>query len=377
MDDNLTMPFPGRVLVVGNYPDDEQESMLRFGAMLVDNLRAIGVEVDYIQPRPVFGRRAGTSPRLRKLAGYLDKFVIFPVVLWFVARRYRVVHITDHSNALYVEFAGARKTLVTCHDLFAVRGMLGDLDAARGGVSGRILQRWILRGLRRAARFTAVSDVTAHDLARLVAQPRVTMIPNALADAFVVSASAGAPAEPAGVPYFLHIGGNQFYKNRAGVVRLFNHLTQTAEFAGHRLVMAGKPPIGDFAGELAQSPVHDRIDVLITPDDATVHALYKGAQALLFISLTEGFGWPVIEAQALGCPVVTSDREPMRSVAGGAAVLVDPEDPVSATAAIVAARNMWPRLRLRGLANARRYYPAEIYPQYPAIYREIAGAYCP
>jgi glycosyltransferase involved in cell wall biosynthesis len=380
MDGKSVMAFSDKVLVVGNYPFDEQQSMLRFGAMLVENLRDIGVAVDYIQPEPVFGRWFAKSARLRKLAGYLDKFVLFPIVLLLRAPHYRVVHIVDHSNALYVDFTGARRTLVTCHDLFAVRIMLGDMQAAAWGLNGRILQRLILRGLRRVVRFTAVSDATAHDLARLVsnesqAHAVVTVIPNALASAFVPGQS-GDLAVPAtrDAPYFLHVGGNQFYKNRPGVVRLFNMLAQSAEFAAVRLVMAGKQPDDALARELARSPVRDRIDILVAPDDASVRALYSGAQALLFISLTEGFGWPVIEAQAAGCPVVTSDRDPMRAIAGGAAILVDPEDPVSAAAVIVAAKDRMPALRQGGLMNAAAYLPAEIYPRYLQIYREIAGS---
>jgi len=53
-------------------------------------------------------------------------------------------------------------------------------------------------------------------------------------------------------------------------------------------------------------------------------ALYCGAEALLYTSVYEGFGMPVLEAMACGCPVITGDRSSMPEVAGGAALLVDP-----------------------------------------------------
>ena len=61
-------------------------------------------------------------------------------------------------------------------------------------------------------------------------------------------------------------------------------------------------------------------------DDQALAALYRGATALVYPSLAEGFGLPIVEAMALGCPVITSDRSSMKEIAEGAAYLVDPED---------------------------------------------------
>ena len=108
------------------------------------------------------------------------------------------------------------------------------------------------------------------------------------------------------------------------------------------------------------------------PDDGTVRALYTGAAMLLFPSLYEGFGWPIVEAQSCGCLVVTSNREPMREVAGGAAILVDPEQAEEAAAEIAA---KWPRreaLRAAGLVNVRRFGRQEIMGAYEMFFKGAA-----
>jgi glycosyltransferase involved in cell wall biosynthesis len=70
-------------------------------------------------------------------------------------------------------------------------------------------------------------------------------------------------------------------------------------------------------------------------DDAGLAGLYARAIALVYPSLYEGFGLPVAEAMSLGCPVITSDRSALPETAGGAALLVDPEDISQIAAAMI------------------------------------------
>jgi glycosyltransferase involved in cell wall biosynthesis len=72
--------------------------------------------------------------------------------------------------------------------------------------------------------------------------------------------------------------------------------------------------------------IDQQLITLDKPSDDEVVALFNGALGLLFCSLVEGFGLPVVEAMACGCPVVTSTSSCLPEVAGGAALLVDPLD---------------------------------------------------
>jgi glycosyltransferase involved in cell wall biosynthesis len=92
---------------------------------------------------------------------------------------------------------------------------------------------------------------------------------------------------------------------------------------------------------------------------------------LLFPSLHEGFGWPIIEAQACGCLVVTSRREPMMSVAGSGAILVDPLDHCGAADEI---ERQWQRreyLIVQGYENVRRFDPDRFIEAYAELYERM------
>ena len=104
----------------------------------------------------------------------------------------------------------------------------------------------------------------------------------------------------------------------------------------------------------------------VEPED--LRALYSAAAALLFPSWLEGFGWPVLEALACGCPVITTDREPMREVGGNAAVYVPAcpsqreardqwvETTADTTLQLLArSREQQEHWRNRGLAQAARF----------------------
>src|SRR5215212_1108299 len=137
-DDRLTQsgcmvrqqqPNEPMVLLLGNYPLDQQQSMQRFSAMMLDGLTARGIEAEVVAPRPVLGNIRLLGRFVQKWLGYIDKYVFFPREL-----RRRVaagpsqslVHICDHSNAVYVKACRPAPVVVTCHDLLAVRGGLGE-----------------------------------------------------------------------------------------------------------------------------------------------------------------------------------------------------------------------------------------------------------
>ena len=130
-------------------------------------------------------------------------------------------------------------------------------------------------------------------------------------------------------PYILFLGGITPLKNIGNLLRAFGRLAPTHDVD---LVLAGFKR-WSFEVELApiaELGLEDRVKYVGYVPDEDLAALYSAAECLALPSWYEGFGIPIVEAMACGCPVVTSSgRHAAPEVAAGAAVLVDPADPAA------------------------------------------------
>lgn len=127
-------------------------------------------------------------------------------------------------------------------------------------------------------------------------------------------------------PYFLFVGTIQPRKNLVRLIEAYSMLLKRPGLAGMSLVLAGKP--GWLNEDIYAAPrklgIEHRVQFLGHVEPTDLPALYSGAAALVFPSLFEGFGLPILEAFACGCPVITSNVSSMPEVAGNAALLVNP-----------------------------------------------------
>jgi glycosyltransferase involved in cell wall biosynthesis len=274
--------------------------------------------------------------------------------------------------------------VVTCHDLLAVRSALGHFPENTVGWTGRLLQHWIIRGLRHAASIVCDSEATRRDLLALggVDPSCAATIHIGLNHPYAVRDDAWLRAGLAALPqveklgqggYVFHVGGNQWYKNRAGVLRIyFAYVNQGGRLP---LVMAGKPLPPELAALVAARPAGATVITAGNVSNDTLNALYGRAACLLFPSLQEGFGWPVLEAMASGCPVVCSDRASLPEVGGEAVRYFNPADEAEATRQLAALLSENPETKAArigaGLAQAGKFNTHSMLEQLAGQYRKI------
>jgi len=281
----------------------------------------------------------------RRLANLLD--------VW--RRGGAVNHITGDVHYLALALPG-KNTVLTVHDC-------GMLLRSRGWSRPLLKLLWFTWPIARCRVVTVISEATRREVIELTGAPaeKIRVIHDCVSPDFVP-----APAEfNATRPRILLVG-----------VAPNKNLERMAEaLAGLpcEVELIGPPSAAQAAAFAAHGVALRRLGNL---DNTGVLAAYRRCDLLLFASTHEGFGLPILEAQATGRPVVTSNCSSMVEVAGDSACLVDPLVPGSIRAGvekIIHDEVYRAELVRRGTENVRRFLPARIAGDYASLYREIAG----
>jgi glycosyltransferase involved in cell wall biosynthesis len=338
-------------------------------------------------------------PRLRKRFQYfpvlggkvaqnadrlMNRFADYPAWLGEQRSRYDLFHLVDHSYAQLLHALAAQRTVVTCHDLDTFRCLL-EPEREKRPRWFRAMTRRILNGFEQAAHVIAVSGATRDELLRhnLFPPERITVIPNG------VHPSCSSAADPvwdqkaaelmpdAGIDtaWLLSVGSTLPRKRLDVLLRVFAEVRRRVP--GTRLVRVGgfTPEQIRLARELK---VEDAILNLPFLERDLLAAVYRRATLLLHTAEAEGFGLPLIEAMACGCPVAGSDVPVLREV-GGAAACYSPVADVDSWAGAVAGllnartrdRAAWEIRREQGRVHAARFSWAENARQTAIVYRNI------
>lgn len=383
-------------LVVFTHPNFlDSTSMPLFARMIVEGARQAGHAVQVWSPRACLHRLP--APRgAKKWLGYVDQYLLFPLqVRWRLRRQApdTLFVFSDQALGPWVPLVARKPHVIHCHDFLALRSALGEIPQNRTGWTGRLYQCFIRWGFRHGRHFISVSGHTRDELHRFLAgkaAPRLSVVVhNGLNHAYAPldQAEAAQRLRAAGVAFpaggfIVHVGGNQWYKNRAGVLAIY------AAYAASTpqplpLLMVGAPPSASLRAAAAHIPAPGQVQFVIRPPVEVLEAAYSSAAVLLFPSLAEGFGWPIIEAMASGCPVFTTHAAPMTEVGGSVADYLPPMPDTADTQAwaqacaerlqLVLARSPQERTQKRadGIRHARGFSAEAAMQDYLVVYRQV------
>jgi glycosyltransferase involved in cell wall biosynthesis len=317
-------------------------------------------------PRLLILDRGGKAPRIPGLR-YLD----------FPAHNYGDLSADRELVQEACDYAGARVFIssyysapLTTPSIMLVHDMIPELLGA-----DLSQPMWVEKthAVETASAFVCVSEKTAQDLVRFhpeIPAGRITVAHNGVSFGQPSPERLAAFQQKYGIekPYFQLSGARSSYKN---TIQFFGAFAKLGEQRNaYAIVCTGPgealPP--EFAALAGEASVH-----MLDLSDEELECAYGGALALVYPSLYEGFGMPIIEAMACGCPVITCPTGPLPEVAGEAAIYVPPHDLEETFRALCRVQD--PDVRAdfvaKGLERARRFSWRKMAAQIAAVAESV------
>ena len=269
------------------------------------------------------------------------------------SNRGAINHIT--GDVTFLGLVLPRKGLIiTYHDLESL--------AQYKGLSFTIIKYlWVTIPVRRAEQITVISEHTKNKIIEWtgVDEKKIVVIPNPLPEEIKYTPKDFNKNKPV-----ILVMGTKANKNVDRIMRALQGINC-------RLLIVGK--MTEEQSNLASDLNLEAENLVHVPYSGIVNA-YRKSDILCFPSLYEGFGMPIIEAQATGRPVITSNYGAMKEVAGEGALLVDPNDINDireAVLKVISGERLRDNLVKRGLMNVERYKGNEIGKMYGELYGEL------
>lgn len=374
------MPSTPDALLLGPHPGTSSYSIANYFNFCRWNLP--GVMPDWkIEALAPGDMTLFDQPRLVHIARYRawpHNFLEWPVRLR--RQRARLFHIVDQGLTWYATFLPRVRRLATVSDLIAYLTCRGKLPFGPLPARRRPLVWESARQIRQMDHLISVSAYTADCLVRELEIPaaRITVVHHHVDPCFSpLPAGERRRARerwfPAAEYAIIHVGSASAYKNRIGALRAFAVLL--AQVPEARMFLVHGPPQGEELKFLEEAGCAGAVRFLPPLSRPQLREFFGAADALIFPSVSEGFGWPPLEAMACGCPVVSTTPASLREVVGDAALTVDDPHDCRALAAALASVLKDPGtardLRERGLARAQQFAPSRVLAQMAEVYRSL------
>ena len=357
------------IFLIGNYNYPFSNSMHLYTEIIHKKLNKKNFKLRILYPAKFFNYFDFKNKTIKKWFAYLDKYLIFGLKIWFIINKNDVVHITDHANSLLVPFLKTNKIIITCHDLINVKKIKLKKKLS---FSGRIYQILIINNLKKARLIICVSNNTKKELIKFckISSDNIKVIYHTINQNFFNKKNLKILYKKK-EKYFLHVGDNKEYKNRDGVIKIFKELLKFKKFNRYKLILAGQKISDEIYNKIKISNLNKRIINIINPNSLRLSNLYKNSEGLIFPSIEEGFGWPIIEAQKLGCIVYTTNKPPMNEIGGNSCIYIKSKSPKISAQIIKWTYHKRKKIKNLAKINIKRFNDKKFIDQYSEAYKQI------
>lgn len=306
--------------------------------------------------------RDAEDNEVRKTIAIPDNKIIKRNTLPILLERFRDVHISDnipgilHSSHYRISTNPLVKNISTVHDF--------TYEFYFNGISKKIICWQKYRAIRNSEVVICISENTKRDLLRFlpdIKEDRIRVIYNGVSDAYhQLEDNEKRDYED----YILFVGGRQSYKNFAFAVECAKSIRKRLLIVGGRLTDKELEILNNTLGP-------DGYKLIIHPSDEELNEIYNSVDCLLYPSLYEGFGIPVIEAQRAGCPVIALNASSIPEIIGNPKLLLDQSDLTDFKRVYGYVHHHSKEVVDEGLQNARKFSWDKMATEYLDTYKEI------
>lgn len=286
------------------HPEDGW-SMKRYSKLIISVFEKT-IPIYILQNTNFFSRYLGKL-RIKKVFVYFEKFWVGFLLLNLNRKKFSFLFIANHSDAWVLNFSN-KPAIVVCHDTYAIFSARGLVNEHETKWTGKIYQNLILRGLSRAKLVICVSEKTEILFKELLPNVHTKLILNPLDPDFVKAIENKNNYLDSKKKYCLVVMNSNWRKNRILNIEAWARIRSFEPSRFQYLIIIGEKLNRIEREYLEINGLVEFVQVLNGLTNDRLVAYYKNSQLLINITRFEGFGWPVIEANAVGVLALHGER---------------------------------------------------------------------
>mgnify|MGYP006098900077 CR=1 FL=1 len=367
------------VTVIGNYKIngyDTHQSMHLYANFLTKVLKLNGHKVRLLNPKPILSRFDFKNDLINKYLRFIDSYFFFGLYLYFTIKKTEITHVCDQANSILIYFLKSKKKILTCHDLIYIN-RLENKRFKKLTFMGKIYRRLILTSIKKFDKIICDSSNTKKDLIKTIniKKSNIDVIFVGLNQNFypmkISNRKKILSKYNINSNFFLHVGSNVWYKNKPKLLHIFSEFLKLRKNKDYKIVFAGEKINRELMNIVSKLRLNNSFINIVNPNSKTLCALYSDSNGLIFPSITEGFGWPIIEAQTCGCPVFSSRIEPMSELGAKSVFYINPKNIYESAKIIYSKLRLRKKIIKSGFQNQKRFSLSSISRQYKVFYNSL------